>query len=203
MALRRWLIFTGGLHLLGLGIALMVRAQVGLGPWGVLHQGISLQVGIPLGLATVVVGIVLLLLWLPLGQRPGYGTPINIVVVGLLIDGFLWLLPPAHAETLPVVYPLIIQVLQAAAGVVLVGVGSGLYVSAGLGTGPRDGVMLGLARRTGLSLRLARTLMEITALTSGWLLGGTVGIGTIFFALGIGPIIQKTLHVARSWQATP
>ncbi len=173
----------------------MVRANAGLGPWDVLHQGISLRLGITMGKIGIGVGLLLLLLWVPLGERPGIGTICNAILIGVVIDISLPLLPPVT------VLPL--QLAQMLIGVGLIGVGSGLYLSAGMGAGPRDGVMLGLVRLTGLSIRLVRTGIELAVLLAGWLLGGSVGLGTVAFALAIGPVIQATLSVLRRLVGAP
>jgi uncharacterized membrane protein YczE len=171
----------------GIGVALMVQADLGLSPWEVLHQGISEQTGIPIGTVSILLGVPILLAWWPLGQRPGWGTLINIVLIGLMTDLTLAVLPPVTG--------LAPRVLLMAGGILSVGVGSGLYLSAAMGAGPRDGLMLGFARRTGGSVRLVRTALEVTVLAVGWLLGGTIGIGTLAFAFGIGPIVQAALRV--------
>lgn len=177
----------GGIVVASLGIALMIRANVGLGPWDVLHQGLSGQTGISIGMISILVAVPIMLCWLPLGERPGLGTLINIVLIGVALDLFLLVAP------VPTWLPA--QAAQMAAGVVVMGIGSGLYLSAGMGAGPRDGLMMGLVRRTGLSVRLVRTLIELSVLGLGWLLGGSVGIGTLAFAFGIGPVVQATLQV--------
>jgi len=187
IAPQRWALLFGGFVGISLGAVMMIRAQVGLGPWDVLHQGISRQTGISIGMASILIAAPLMLGWLPLRERPGIGTLLNIVMIGLLIDLFMRFLPVA--TWLPV------QLLQMAVGVVVLGTGAGLYLSAGMGAGPRDGLMMGLVRRTGRSVRLIRTLMELTVLVVGWFMGGTVGIGTVAFALGIGPVIQTTFQV--------
>jgi uncharacterized membrane protein YczE len=192
-----------GILALGLGIALMVRAQIGLGPWDVLHQGISLHTGVSLGMVIILLGIPIMLLWIPLGERLGPGTVVNTLTVGFLINGFLSVIPSMSPELLPQPWLFLAQVTQMTAGVVILGIGAGLYLSAGLGAGPRDGVMMGLARRTGRSVRLIRTLMELTALTIGWLLGGTIGLGTIIFAFLIGPVVQATLRITCRWRKEP
>lgn len=184
---KRWLILLAGLVVFGVGLALIVRANLGLGPWDVLHQGLSYHTGISIGLVSIPVGLLILLVWLPLGERPGWGTLLNVVVVGLVLDGVLWLLPS--------ISDVLARSALLGGGIVVAGVGSGLYLSAQIGAGPRDGLMLGLARKTGGSIRLVRTLIELGALVIGWLLGGTVGIGTLAFAFGIGPIVQVALRV--------
>lgn len=173
-----------GLAAMGLGLALMVLADLGLGPWEALHQGLSERTGVPIGTMGILVGVVVLAAWVPLRQRPGLGTVCNVVLIGVVIDAVLALSPEPE--------PLAARVACLAVGIVLVGVGSGLYIGAGLGPGPRDGLMTGLAAR-GHSLRLVRTLIELSALGAGWALGGTVGVGTVAFALCIGPLVQLFL----------
>lgn len=183
----RWGRLTLGLTLFGVGIALMVRGNLGLSPWEVLHQGISRHTGISIGTVSILIGVPILLAWLPLGQRPGWGTLLNIVQIGLVTDLTLPLVP--HTDSMPVRVALLL------AGILVIGMGSGLYLGAEMGAGPRDGVMMGLARRSGLSVRLVRTAIELSVLGLGWLMGGTVGIGTLLFALGIGPIVQFALRL--------
>ncbi len=173
-----------GLVLCGVGLAIMVRARLGLGPWEVLHQGISNRTGVPIGTVGIGVGFVVLLLWIPLRQRLGVGTIANVILIGLVIDLTLFLVPTF--ESLP------LRIACMLGGIVGMGVGSGFYIGAGLGAGPRDGLMTGIADR-GYSLRLVRTLIELSALGLGWLLGGNVGIGTLLFAVLIGPIVQLFL----------
>ena len=175
---------TGGLVLFGLSLALMVRADLGLGPWDVLHQGLARRLGLPIGTVTILVGALVLLAWVPLRQRPGPGTVANVVVVGIAADGSLALLPTPHLLALRLALLLL--------GTVLMAVATGLYVGAAFGPGPRDGLMTGLARR-GIPVRVARTGIELTVLAFGFLAGGTVGIGTVVFALTIGPLVQLTL----------
>lgn len=194
---RCWVLFLSGLVSLGVGIALMIRANIGLGPWDVLHQGISMHTGIPIGMVTILVGFAVMVSWFPLKQRPGIGTILNILLVGVFIDLLLPLMPTPER--------LVVQLGQMLAGVVIIGIGAGLYLSAELGTGPRDGLMMGLVRHTNRSIHLVRTTMELLALVTGWLLGGTIGLGTIAFALGIGPTLQATMYVVRrmSTQESP
>jgi uncharacterized membrane protein YczE len=174
-----------GLVAMGGGIGLMAEAGLGLGPWDVLHQGLALRTGLSLGSLNIAVGVGVLLLWLPLRQRPGIGTVLNVLVIGLVVDLTLALLPePEH---------LAVRVPAMLAGVVLMGVGSGLYIGAGLGPGPRDGLMTGVAAR-GHSVRSVRTALEVTVLVLGWALGGTVGVGTGVLALAIGPLVQASLE---------
>jgi uncharacterized membrane protein YczE len=171
-----------GLVVVGLGFALMVEANLGLGPWEVLHQGISNRIGIPIGTVGIFVGLLVLAAWFPLRQRLGIGTVLNVVTIGIVIDLTMLAIPDLSS--------LLIRWPSLLGGILLVGVGGGLYIGAGLGPGPRDGLMTGLAARGWLSIRAARTLLEVTALTAGWLLGGTVGLGTLLFATGIGPLVQ-------------
>jgi uncharacterized membrane protein YczE len=173
-----------GLVLCGLGIASMVAGDLGLGPWDVLHQGVAERTGIPIGTVTIGVGAMVMLLWLPLRERPGLGTLSNVVLIGVVIDlTLLWLETPDS---------LLLRGLMMAAGPVLFGIGSGFYIGAGLGPGPRDGVMTGLAKR-GLPVAGVRTTIELSALGVGWLLGGTAGLGTIVFAFGVGPVVHWAL----------
>ncbi|HEU4321885.1 MAG TPA: hypothetical protein VFS21_01940 [Roseiflexaceae bacterium] len=183
----RWARLLAGLALFGIGIALMVRSRLGLSPWEVLHQGITLHTGIPIGTVSIAMGLPLLLLWLPLGQRPGWGTLLNIVLIGLITDLSLLVLPATES--------LAARAALVTVGIAMIGLGSGLYLGADMGAGPRDGLMMGLARRTGLSVRLIRTAIELSVLAAGWLMGGTVGIGTVAFALGIGPVVQQAMRM--------
>ena len=171
-----------GLVLYGTSMALMVRSQLGLNPWDVLHQGLAGHLGWSFGAVTALTGVTVLLLWLPLRQRLGFGTAANVVVIAVAVDTALALVPPA--PTLPW------QLALLAAGVVLNGLATATYVGARLGPGPRDGLMTGLHVRTGRSIRVVRTGVEVVVLATGWLLGGTVGIGTAFYAVAIGPLTQ-------------
>ena len=176
-----------GLVLFGVGIALMAQAGLGLGPWEVFHQGIARRTGLELGTVSIVLGIPILAMWLPLRERPGIGTVLNIVLIGLATNVALGVLP------VPRELPL--QVAMTALGVVTIGIASGIYLAADLGAGPRDGLMTGAHHRFGWSIRRARTSLELTVLVAGFLLGGTVGLGTVVFALGIGPIVQWALGI--------
>lgn len=177
--LRRLTQLYAGLVLYGVSDALLVLATLGLDPWDVLHQGLARRTGLAIGTWAIIVGAAVLLLWIPLRQLPGLGTVSNVVVIGLVINAALVVVPA------PAGWPL--RVLTLVGGIVLNGVATGCYIGAGLGSGPRDGLMTGLAAR-GHSIRLVRTGLELTVLVAGWLLGGTVGIGTIAYALGIGPL---------------
>jgi uncharacterized membrane protein YczE len=171
-----------GLVLFGFGLALMVIADLGLAPWDVLHQGISDRTGIPIGTVVIIVGVLLLVMWIPLKEKIGIGTIANAIVIGVVLDLSLLVLP----EQLTV-WPQ--QWAALLVGVVLVGIGSGYYIGAGLGPGPRDGLMTGLARM-GYPVFAVRAAIEIGALVVGWLLGGTVGVGTVIFALAMGPLVH-------------
>ncbi|GGT07187.1 YitT family protein [Nonomuraea spiralis] len=171
----------GGLALYGAGIGLQVESGLGNDPWDVFHQGLALRAGVSIGTVIIGVGALVMLLWIPLRQRPGLGTISNVVFLGLFADAAIFVLPtPSH---------LALQSLYVALGVVSIALATVLYIGAGLGPGPRDGIMTGLVR-LGLSVRLGRFLIEITVLAAGWLLGGQVGVGTLVFALAIGPLTQ-------------
>ncbi|PWI19837.1 hypothetical protein DI272_40980 [Streptomyces sp. Act143] len=184
---RRLIQLYVGLALYGASSGLLVQAGLGLEPWNVLHQGLAELTGLTIGVVSIIVGAAVLLLWIPLRQRPGLGTVSNVFVVGLAMDGTLAVVPAAH--TLAVRVPLL------ALGIVLNGAATGLYIAARFGPGPRDGLMTGLHRRTGRSIRLMRTAVEITVVVTGFLLGGTIGVGTVLYALSIGPLAQLFLRV--------
>ncbi|MFF5304951.1 YitT family protein [Streptomyces sp. NPDC013161] len=176
-----------GLALYGASSALLVVSGLGLEPWNVLHQGLAELTGLTIGVVSIIVGAAVLLLWIPLRQRPGLGTVSNVFVVGLAMDGTLALVPDAHG--LAVRIPLLL------AGILLNGAATGLYISANFGPGPRDGLMTGLHRDTGRSIRLIRTAIEVAVVATGFALGGTVGIGTLLYALAIGPLAQLFLRM--------
>jgi uncharacterized membrane protein YczE len=182
---RRLVQLYAGLLLYGFSIALMVRSDLGLAPWDVLHSGLTKWFPIDIGQALVIVSFVVMLGWIPLREMPGIGTISNAIVIGLSTDVFLAVFPEAHLMGLRVVLLL--------AGVGLQGVATAAYIGAQLGRGPRDGLMTGLARRSGRSLRLVRTAMELTVVVLGLLLGGVAGVGTIVYALAIGPLSQALL----------
>lgn len=163
----------------------MVRANFGLDPWDVFHQGLAQRTGLSLGMMVNLVGAAVLLLWIPIRQRPGIGTISNVFLIGTFADISLWLIPPIHSQSL--------MIAMLVAGVVLNGVATGAYIGAGLGPGPRDGLMTGLVKRTGGSVRIIRTSIEVIVLAGGWLLGGTVGLGTVIYAISIGPIVHRML----------
>jgi uncharacterized membrane protein YczE len=179
-----------GLFLYGFAIGMMVRAGIGVSPWDVLSQGISLHTGIAFGWVTNIVGALVLLFWIPLRQRPGIGTLLNVLLVGTSAQVGLWTIPAQHQLPL--------QVLLFAGGLALLAVATGLYIGAGFGPGPRDGLMTGIHTRFGWRIWIVRTAIEVVVLVIGWLLGGNVGVGTVAFALLIGPMVNVTmplLHV--------
>lgn len=178
-----------GLFFYGIGLALMVRGAIGVAPWDVLSQGISLQTGLPFGLVTNIVGAGVLLLWIPIRQKPGLGTVLNVLLIGTSAEVGLWLLP--------VVDDLLVRVPLFVAGLLLTAIATGLYIGARFGPGPRDGLMTGIHNRWGWRIWIVRTAIEVSVLTIGWLLGGNVGIGTLAFALLIGPMVQITLPLLR------
>src|SRR4051794_38186194 len=182
---RRLLQLYAGLVLYGASMALQIRAGLGLDPWDVFHQGIANRAGLSFGTVVIVTGAIVLLAWIPLRQRPGFGTISNVFVIGIAVDAALALVP--HAGSTPVAVAMLL------AGVGLNGLAGGAYIGAGLGPGPRDGLMTGLVRRSGRSIRLVRTSIEVTVLVAGAALGGTVGIGTVVYALSIGPLVHAVL----------
>ena len=191
---RRFVQLYLGLALYGVGTALLVRSELGLDPWDVLHQGTARRTGMTIGFSTVAWSAVVLLLWIPLRQRPGLGTVSNAILIGLAVDATL--------RFLPAVDPLAWRAAFLAGGVLSIGVATGAYIGAGMGPGPRDGLMTGIAAR-GHSIRVVRTALEVTVLALGWLLGGTVGIGTLIFAVTIGPIAHITIPAFTIGRARP
>lgn len=185
---RRYVQLLVGLVLYAASITLLVRAGLGSMPWDVLSQGVSRRTGLSFGTVTVLVSVVVLLVWIPLRQRPGIGTVANVVVIGALVDPFLALL-----ARLPEQLPLAARAGLVVVGIVLNGLATALYVGVRLGPGPRDGLMTGLVARTGRSTRLVRSTIEVIVVTVGWLLGGTVGLGTLAYALAIGPVVHHLL----------
>ncbi|MFF7332380.1 YitT family protein [Streptomyces sp. NPDC008150] len=183
---RRLVQLYAGLVLYGASSALLVEAGLGLEPWGVLHQGLADLTGVSIGVVSIGVGAVVLLLWIPLRQRPGLGTVSNVFVVGLAMDGTLALVPDVRS--------LAVRIPVMLAGIALNGAATGLYISARFGPGPRDGLMTGLHHRTGRSIRLMRTVVEVAVVATGFALGGTLGIGTVLYALAIGPLAQFFLR---------
>lgn len=182
---RRLVQLYAGLLLYGFSIALMVEANLGLAPWDVLHSGLTKWFPIDIGQALVLVSFVVMLAWIPLREMPGIGTVSNALVIGLSADAFLALLPDPHGLGL--------RAVLMVSGVLLNGVATAAYIGSQLGRGPRDGLMTGLARRTGRSLRLVRTALELSVVALGLLLGGVAGLGTIVYALAIGPLSQAML----------
>ncbi len=190
----QFLKLVAGLWLFGAGEALLVHSGLGNSPWIVLSEGVSEHTPLAVGTATVVVSFIVLLCWIPLRQLPGFGTVANAILVGVAIDVML----PFYPDT-----GLVGDVAWVFGGIALVSVGSGLYLTTRLGPGPRDGLMTGLHRRTGRSLRLVRTGIEVSALTAGFLLGGTVGFGTLAFALLIGPGVQAAVRIVDRGEERP
>ena len=182
---RRLVQLYAGLALYGVSMALMVRARLGVMPWDVLHQGITRHIDWSLGTVSIVVGALVLLLWVPLRQRPGVGTVSNVLVIGLSVDATL--------AALPAVDTMALRVLLVVAGIVLNAVATAAYIGVHLGPGPRDGLMTGLVRRSGWSVRLVRTGIEVAVVATGWLLGGTLGLATVLYTLSIGPLVQLML----------
>lgn len=187
IALKRGTLLLIGLCGYGVSMGMMIRAGLGLDPWDVFHQGLTRHTPLTIGLASALAGVVVLLAWIPLRNRPGIGTVANVIVIAVTVDTTLALLPA------PAAMPARIAMMLGA--VVLNGISTVLYIGAGLGPGPRDGLMTGLVARTGLSIRLVRTAIEATVLAVGWLLGGSVGVGTLVYAFGIGPLVQLFLRL--------
>ena len=185
--LHRLVQLYAGLALYGASMALIIRSTLGNMPWDVLHQGLAGRIGWSIGTVSILVGALVLLCWIPLRQRPGLGTVSNVVVIGLAVDATLAVVPAP--ESLPVRIGLL------AAGVLLNAVATAAYIGVHLGPGPRDGLMTGLVRRTGRSVRLVRTSIEVLVVATGWLLGGTLGLGTVLYAVAIGPLVQLLLPV--------
>ncbi|MFC4868576.1 hypothetical protein [Streptomonospora arabica] len=182
---RRLVQLYAGLSAFGLGCALLISSRLGAMPWDVLHQGLALHTGLSVGACSILTAGAVMLLWAPLRQRVGLGTVSNAVVVGLAVDASLWVLP--EVEGLAARWAVLV------AGILLTGLATGAYIGARLGPGPRDGLMVGLAARTRLSVRTARTAIEVAVVVAGALLGGTVGVGTLLFAVAIGPLAQRAL----------
>jgi uncharacterized membrane protein YczE len=179
-----------GLFLYGVAIAMMIRAGLGVSPWDVLSQGVSIQTGLAFGLVTNLIGMAVLLLWIPIREKPGIGTVLNVLLIGPSAEFGLWLIP---AQTV-----LWAQILLFTGGLVLLAIATGLYIGARFGPGPRDGLMTGIHRRYGVRIWVVRTTIEVVVLAGGWLLGGTVGLGTVAFALFIGPLVNLTMPLLRA-----
>ena len=178
-----------GLFLFGLGEAIIIGSGSGVSPWTVLAQGISSKTGLSIGMATFLISIFILIFWVPLKQIPGIGTILNAIIIASAIDLTLGFIPKPE-----LIY---LKILQASFGIFIVGIGSGIYLASNLGPGPRDGLMIGLQQKTNTSIPLIRTIIEITAVTVGWFLGGIVGIGTILFVFGIGPCVGVGLTLVE------
>tara|TARA_B110000263_G_scaffold209358_1_gene191364 strand:- start:117 stop:776 length:660 start_codon:yes stop_codon:yes gene_type:complete len=176
-----------GLALFGLGEGLLIVSAVGASPWSVLAQGIHLNVGFSVGIITILISVVVLIFWLPLNQKPGIGTILNALIIGLMIDICIKFVPTPENY--------IFQLLLAIMAVLTVGLGGGIYLVANLGAGPRDGLMIGLQQKTNLPIAAVRAFLEITVMSIGWYLGGTVGVGTLLFAFGIGPSVALGLFI--------
>jgi len=186
---RRLFQLFWGLALYGFAMALMLRANLGLDPWDVLHQGLAPKIGLSFGMTVNLLGALVLLLWWPLRQRPGIGTVCNILVIGTVVDLSLAILPVPEGYAM--------RALWLGVGIVLNGVAGGAYIGAGLGSGPRDGLMTGLCARTEWPVKYVRTGIELAVLAIGWLLGGTVGVGTIVYAASIGWIVHHAIPFFR------
>lgn len=182
MFMRRFIQLQLGLLLYGASLALMVRADLGLNPWSVLHQGLSQLTGLSLGMVVNLVGALVLLIWIPLRQKPGVGTLCNVLVIGTAADVALLALPPIEGLALRIVF--------LTAAIVLNGAATAAYIGAGLGPGPRDGLTTGLVQISGWRIGWARTAIEVAVLALGWLLGGVAGVGTVLYALANGPLVQ-------------
>lgn len=178
-----------GLAFFGIGIAFFVKSTLGVPPWDVFHSGVSKHTGLGLGTVLIIVAFFVLLLWIPLRLRPGIGTILNAVEIGLVEN--------IAQDLLPDTSNIAVRIAFMAAGMLCIAAGSGFYIGAELGSGPRDGLMLGLNKRFGISVRLARTVVEVSVMIIGILLGGKIGIGTFVFAFGIGPLVQIMLKVFR------
>ena len=176
-----------GLTLFGLGEGLLIVSFTGASPWSVLAQGISLNVNLSIGTITLLVSIAVLILWIPLGQRPGMGTIFNALIIALMIDLCIKFVP----TPLNYIYQLILAIVS----VILVGIGGGIYLVSNLGPGPRDGLMIGLQKVSNLPIAAVRATLEISVVGIGWYLGGTVGVGTLLFAFGIGPCVALGLYL--------
>lgn len=188
---RRLPQLLGGLALYGLSMGLMIRSGLGLDPWDVLHEALSERSGLTFGTITAITGVLVLLCWIPLRQRPGIGTVANILVIAVAVDATLAVVSQPSA--------LVWRIVLLVAGVTLNALATAAYIGVRLGPGPRDGLMTGFTARTGISIRVTRTVIELTVLATGWLLGGTVGVGTVVYALGIGPLTQAFLPLV-TWR---
>ncbi len=195
MFLRRFVQLQIGLLLYGASLALMVRADLGLNPWSVFHQGLSELTGVSLGLVVNLVGALVLLIWIPLRQKPGVGTICNVLVIGTAADAALTMLPPITGLPLRAAFLI--------GAILLNGAATGAYIGAGLGPGPRDGLTTGGVRLTGWPVGWVRTALEAIVLALGWMLGGTIGIGTVLYAMSNGPLLQIFLPLFEIKQTAP
>ena len=177
-----------GLTLFGVGEGLLLVSAAGASPWSVFAQGIHLSIGLSVGAVTIIISILVLLLWVPLSQKPGMGTILNALIIGIMIDICIKFVPTPE--------DFISQIFLAVAAVLIVGLGGGIYLVANLGAGPRDGLMIGLQKKTNFPIAAVRATLEITVMSIGWYLGGTVGVGTLLFAFGIGPAVALSLFIA-------
>ncbi len=187
VSFQRWCKLLTGLVCYGIGISFMKQSQLGMSPWEVLNDGLSKISGIQIGTVSIFIGILVLILWIPIHEKPGIGTILNIIIVGTVTNLTLPIIPIAN-QLLP-------QIAWLALGLLIIGLATALYLSSRLGAGPRDGLMMGFHRRTGKSVRLVRSIIEISVLAIGWMLHGAIGIGTLIFAFGIGPIVQFMFHL--------
>ena len=178
-----------GLILFGLGEGLLIVSAAGASPWSVLAQGINLNIGFSVGIVTILISVVVLILWIPLNQKPGIGTILNAIIIGLMIDFCIRFVPTPENY--------ISQLFLAIIAVLTVGLGGGIYLVANLGPGPRDGLMIGLQKKTNLPIAAVRAFLEVTVMSIGWYLGGTVGVGTLLFAFGIGPAVALGLFIVK------
>lgn len=185
MIARRLLQLYIGLVLYGVSTAMFVRANLGADPWNVFHLGVAQIFSLNIGMVMILVGALVLLLWIPLRQKPGLGTISNVIVLGLAADAALAIMPPVES--------LVARSFLLFAAILVNAIATGMYIGAGFGSGPRDGLMTGINARTGWSVRSVRTSIELTVLLAGWLMGGTFGVGTVLYALAIGPLIQLCL----------
>ena len=180
-----------GLTLFGLGEGLLIVSTAGASPWSVFAQGIYINMGLSIGIITILISVVVLILWVPLSQKPGVGTILNAIIVGLMIDVCIKFVPTPENY--------ISQIFLAIIAVLTVGLGGGIYLIANLGAGPRDGLMIGLQKKTKLPIAAVRATLEITVMSIGWYLGGTVGVGTLLFAFGIGPAVALSLYIVENF----
>ena len=178
-----------GLSFFGLGEGLLIVSFAGASPWSVLAQGIALNINVSIGIITIFVSIIVLIFWIPLKQKPGIGTILNAIIIGLMIDVCIRFVPTPENY--------IYQIFLAIIAVLTVGLGGGIYLVANLGAGPRDGLMVGLQKKTNLPIAVVRGSLEISVMSIGWYLGGTVGVGTLLFAFGIGPAVALGLYIVR------